>query len=216
MWTCCNHSEKRRLFQGKKGKYFPLMNKQMKNGCTVLSIWRDFLALTKGELRNRGLSVSFNSTEIYVLNANTFQKIKATSILTVLLFFVFLSLSVATAFMTMKTFSQQMLTYGPAQPPYRPSQPILVTIREHEIEINNSAISDLKPTPIFLTQLPKLLQKQHHALKYLKVRNRKNLVSLNSSRKSELDVEGRESKTSFTTNAQFPSIREVNKHSSIT
>lgn len=149
------------------------MNKQLKNGCTVLSIWRDFLALTKGELKNRGLSVSFNSTEIYVLNANTFQKIKATSILTVLLFFVFLSLSVVTAFMTMKTFSQQMLTYGPAQPPYRPSQPILVTIREHEIEINNSAISDLKPTPIFLTQLPKLFQKQHHALKYLKVRNRK-------------------------------------------
>ncbi|CAH3184033.1 unnamed protein product [Porites evermanni] len=72
--------------------------------------------------------------------------------------------------MTMKTFSQQMLTYGPAQPPYRPSQPILVTIREHEIEINNSAISDLKPTPIFLTQLPKLLQKQHHALKYLKMK----------------------------------------------
>lgn len=141
------------------------MNKQLKNGGRVLSIWH-FLALRRVilSLKNRGLWESFNSTAIYVLNANTFQKIKATSILTVLLFFfVFLSLSVATAFMTMKTFSQQMLAYGPAQPPYRPSQPILVTIREHEIEINNSAISDLKPSPIFLTQLPKLLQKQHHA-----------------------------------------------------
>ena len=103
-----------------------------------------------------------------------FRKLKSRLSLPCFFFFVFISLSVATAFMTMKTFSQQMLTYGPAQPPYRPSQPILVTIREHEIEINNSAISDLKPTPIFLTQLPKLLQKQHHALKYLKVRNRKN------------------------------------------
>lgn len=163
MWTCCNHSERRRLFQGgKKGKYFLLVNKQLKNGCTVLSIWHDFLALRRVilSLKNRGLWGSFNSTAIYVLNAKTFQKIKATSILTVLLFFF---LSVATTFMTMKTFSQQMLTYGPAQPHYRPSQPILVTIREHELERNNSAISDLKPSPIFLTQLPKLLQKQHHA-----------------------------------------------------
>lgn len=90
MWTCCNHSERRRLFQGgKKGKYFLLVNKQLKNGCTVLSIWHDFLALRRIilSLKNRGLWGSFNSTAIYVLNAKNFQKIKATSILTVLLFF---------------------------------------------------------------------------------------------------------------------------------
>lgn len=94
MWTCCNHSERRRLFQGgKKGKYFLLVNKQLKNGCTVLSIWHDFLALRRVilSLKNRGLWGSFHSTAIYVLNAKTFQKIKATSILTVLLFFFSLS-----------------------------------------------------------------------------------------------------------------------------
>lgn len=90
MWTCCNHSERRRLFQGKnkKVKYFPLMNKQLKKGCRVLSVWHDFLVLRRVNLslKNRGLWGSFNSTAIYVLNANTFQKIKATSILTVLFF----------------------------------------------------------------------------------------------------------------------------------
>lgn len=97
MWTCCNHSERRRLFQGKnkKVKYFPLMNKQLKKGCRVLSVWHDFLVLRRVNLslKNRGLWGSFNSTAIYVLNANTFQKIKATSILTVLFFFVYFFLS---------------------------------------------------------------------------------------------------------------------------
>lgn len=89
MWTCCNHSEKRRLFQGgKKGNIFLWWTNNWKTEAEFYQ-FGIFLALRRVilSLKNRGLWESFNSTAIYVLNANTFQKIKATSILTVLFFF---------------------------------------------------------------------------------------------------------------------------------